>query len=124
MRTLSQLVIGSCIAIAVIALVAGSQGDPRSATTPRSDALAQSTRVADRNLLSTLGDGNIGGISFTGTHDNSVQNLLQLRDEQVDLQGGCGAQCGRIEFCCGGCQAGDCLECCPLSSPPVPDRTE
>ena len=124
MRTLSQLVIGSCIAIAAIVLVAGGQGDPRSATTRRSDMLAQSTRVADRNLVSTLGDGNTVGISFTGTHGSPVQNLLQLRDEQVDLQAGCGAQCGRIEFCCGGCQAGECLECCPLSSPPVPDRTE
>lgn len=123
MRTLSRLVISSCIAIAAIAVVAGSRGDPRSATTGRSDALAQSTRVADRNLVSMLGDGNTVGTSFTGAHDNSVQNLLQLRDDQVDLQG-CGAQCGRIEFCCGGCQGGECLGCCPLSSPPVPDLTE
>lgn len=124
MRTRSQLVIGSCIAIAAIALVAGSQGDPGYGTLRRSDALVQRTRVADRDLVGTLGDGSTVGISFAGTHANPVQNLLQLRDEQVDLQGGCGAQCGRIEFCCGGCQAGECLECCPLSSPPVPDRTE
>lgn len=121
MRTLSQLVIGSCIAAAAIALVAGSGGDARHDTLRRSDASAQTTRVADRNLVSALGDGGTAGVSFARGAD-SVQGLLRLVDEQVDPQSGCGAQCGRLSFCCGGCFAGDCLECCPLSSPPVPDQ--
>ena len=98
MRTLSPLVIGSFIAIAAIAFVAGSRGDARHAALQRSDVLAQS-------------------------NVDSVPNQLRLADEQLGPQSGCGAQCGRGAYCCGNCVAGECLECCPLSSP-VSDGSE
>jgi hypothetical protein len=99
MRIRNQLVIGSCIAIAVMAFVAGSQGDARNAALQRSELLAE-------------------------CNVDSVPNQLRLATEQLGPQGGCGAQCGRLAFCCGGCFAGECQECCPLSSPPVPDGNE
>jgi hypothetical protein len=102
MRTMNQVVISSCIAIAAIVLVASSRGDARQDALQRSDVLAQSTRVADV----------------------PVPDLLRLADEQLGPQAGCGAQCGRLNFCCGGCFAGECQECCPISAAPVHSGTE
>jgi hypothetical protein len=99
MRILSSLVIGSFIAIAATAFVAGSRGDARYEALQRSDVLAQRSKV------------------------DPVPNQLRLVDE-LGPQGGCGAQCGRLAFCCGGCFAGECQECCPISAQPVPDGNE